>query len=104
MRALRKLSPTQVVRIRQMRREGFTRWFIAQSFGISLHSLHCILSNSTYKDVKQAEYLLCIIKEHVAYYRALAGHGSFSAQSRARHQMLEQLWLKLSSVALTKTD
>jgi hypothetical protein len=52
MRVKRKLVPHQVIRIRQMRREGFSRLFIAHTFGISLNTLHCILSHATYKDIR----------------------------------------------------
>jgi hypothetical protein len=48
----RKLQPYQVVLIRQMRREGFKRAWLARLFGISKHSLHLILSGATYKDVR----------------------------------------------------
>ena len=52
MRYPRKLQPYQVVRLRQMRREGFSRPFLAGLFGISVNALYNILSRSTYKDVK----------------------------------------------------
>ena len=52
MRAKRKLDSRAVIRIRQMRREGFRRKYIAHIFKISLHSLHCILSHATYKNVR----------------------------------------------------
>ena len=48
----RKLQPYQVVLIRQMRREGFTRVFMCRLFRVSLHCLHLILSRSTYKDIR----------------------------------------------------
>lgn len=48
----RKLQPYQVRLIRQMRKEGFSRWFLAELFGISLNALQDILSFSTYKDVR----------------------------------------------------
>jgi len=48
----RKLQPYQVVLIRQMHREGFSRRWLAQLFGISPHSLQLLLAHSTYKDVK----------------------------------------------------
>jgi len=51
MRAARKLLPYQVVLIRQMKREGFTRSFMAQLFGISKNGLHQLLARATYKDV-----------------------------------------------------
>jgi len=48
----RKLEPYQVVLIRQMRREGFTRRFLMYLFGISRNTLHQLLAKSTYKDIK----------------------------------------------------
>jgi transcriptional regulator with XRE-family HTH domain len=48
----RKLQPYQVVRLRQMRAEGFTRRYIAKLFGVSKNTVHQILACSTYKDVK----------------------------------------------------
>jgi lambda repressor-like predicted transcriptional regulator len=52
MKMPRKLQPYQVVLLRQMRREGFTRPFLSRLFGLSLNSLHQILARSTYKDVR----------------------------------------------------
>jgi len=48
----RKLEDYQVILIRQMRREGFRRKFIAERFGISIHTIQLLMSNSTYKDVR----------------------------------------------------
>ena len=48
----RKLQPYQVVLIRQMKREGFSRRYLCQLFNISKNTVHQILSHSTYKDVK----------------------------------------------------
>jgi hypothetical protein len=48
----RKLSPAQVRRLREMRAQGFTRAFLAQSFGLSLNAVHQILAFSSYKDVR----------------------------------------------------
>jgi DNA invertase Pin-like site-specific DNA recombinase len=52
MRYPRKLQPAQVVRLRQMRREGFRRLYLAKLFGVSKNTVHQILAYSTYKDVK----------------------------------------------------
>lgn len=48
----RRLLPYQVILIRQMRREGFTRSFLARLFGLSKTALHQILVKSTYKDIR----------------------------------------------------
>jgi hypothetical protein len=48
----RKLESYQVILIRQMRREGFTRSFLSRLFGISKSTLHQLLARSTYKDVR----------------------------------------------------
>jgi DNA invertase Pin-like site-specific DNA recombinase len=48
----RKLQPYQIVRLRQMRRQGFSRRYLAKLFGISKNTVHQILAYSTYKDVK----------------------------------------------------
>ena len=48
----RKLQPYQVVLIRQMKREGFRRRYLATLFGVSKNTVHQILACSTYKDVK----------------------------------------------------
>ena len=48
----RKLQPYQVRLIRQMRREGFTRVFLAKLFGVSRNVIHLILSNGSYKDIR----------------------------------------------------
>jgi predicted transcriptional regulator len=41
-----------VVRLRQMRQQGFSRRYLAKLFGISKNAVHQILSYSTYKNVK----------------------------------------------------
>jgi hypothetical protein len=51
MRHPRKLQPYQIVLLRQMKREGFMRPFLARLFGISKNSVHQILARSTYKDI-----------------------------------------------------
>ena len=51
MRYPRKLQPYQVVLIRQMKREGFRRRYLAKLFGVSKNAVHQILSHSTYKDI-----------------------------------------------------
>jgi hypothetical protein len=48
----RKLQPYQVVLIRQMRREGFTRRFLYRLFRVSANALHQVLARATYKDIK----------------------------------------------------
>jgi hypothetical protein len=48
----RKLQPYQVVLIRQMKREGFRRRYLANLFRVSKNTVHQILAHSTYKDVK----------------------------------------------------
>ena len=48
----RKLQPYQVVLIRQMRREGFSRPFLCRLFGISLTTLYHLLTKSTYKNIR----------------------------------------------------
>lgn len=48
----RKLQPYQIVLMRQMRREGFTRSFLAKLFGISQQAVQQVFNRSTYKDIK----------------------------------------------------
>jgi hypothetical protein len=48
----RKLQPYQVILIRQMRREGFNRRFLAKLFGLSINALYQLLARSTYKDIR----------------------------------------------------
>ena len=48
----RKLEPYQVILIRQMCREGFTRSFLCRLFGISKNSIYQLLAHSTYKDIR----------------------------------------------------
>jgi predicted transcriptional regulator len=48
----RKLWPYQVRLLRQMRKEGFTRSFLAELFGLSPNAVQHILSFSTYRDIK----------------------------------------------------
>ena len=52
MKTPRKLQPYQVVLLRQMRREGFTRPFLARLFGISKNGIQQLLAHSTYRDIK----------------------------------------------------
>jgi transposase len=51
MRHARKLQPYQVRRLRQMKRQGFSRRYLAKLFGVSKNTVHQILAYSTYKDV-----------------------------------------------------
>lgn len=51
MKTPRKLQPYQVVLVRQMRREGFTRKFMSRLFGISRTSLNQLLAYATYKEI-----------------------------------------------------
>ena len=48
----RKLQPYQVLRLRQMRAEGFSRRYLAKLFGVSKNTVHQILSYSTYKNIR----------------------------------------------------
>jgi len=48
----RKLQPYQVVLIRQMRREGFSRPFMCRLFRVSKNVIHQLLARSTYKDIR----------------------------------------------------
>jgi len=48
----RKLEAYQVVLIRQLRREGFRRYFIGKILGVSRNVVQLVLSGSTYKDVR----------------------------------------------------
>jgi hypothetical protein len=52
LKSVRKLQPYQVVLIRQMRREGFSRRYLAKLFRVSKNTVHQILACSTYKDVR----------------------------------------------------
>jgi hypothetical protein len=45
---------------------------------------------------EEAGYVLGLLKEHLEYYRALAGNGKCSEANRAKHRMLEGLWVKLA--------
>jgi transposase len=47
----RKLQPYQVRRLRQMKRQGFSRRYLAKLFGVSKNTVQQILAYSTYKDV-----------------------------------------------------
>jgi hypothetical protein len=44
---------------------------------------------------EEAGYVLGLLKEHLEYYRLLAGKLNCSEANRARHRMLEVLWVKL---------
>jgi hypothetical protein len=44
---------------------------------------------------EEARYVVGILKEHLEYYRLLAGNGNCSEINRGRHRMLEGLWVKL---------
>jgi hypothetical protein len=44
---------------------------------------------------EEAGYVLGLLKEHLEYYRLLAGNGKCSEVNRAKHRMLEVLWMKL---------
>ena len=48
----RKLQPYQIVRLRQMRAEGFGRRYLAKLFRVSKNTVHQILSYSTYKNIR----------------------------------------------------
>jgi hypothetical protein len=48
----RKLAPYQVQRLREMRRQGFTRSFLSKLFNLSPNAVQDILSYSTYRDIK----------------------------------------------------
>ena len=48
----RKLSVEDVVKIRRMRKAGYTRAFIAGHFNVSKSTLQMLFSGSTYKNVK----------------------------------------------------
>jgi len=52
MKTPRKLQPYQVLLVRQMRREGFTRPFMARLFGVSLNTIHQLLARATYKNIR----------------------------------------------------
>jgi hypothetical protein len=44
---------------------------------------------------EEAGYVLGLLKEHLEYYRLLAGNWKCSEVNRAKHRMLEVLWMKL---------
>jgi hypothetical protein len=48
----RKLQPYQVIRLRQMMREGFPRKFLTELFGISKTSYRFIQLYSNYKELR----------------------------------------------------
>ena len=48
----RKLDSRQVVRLRQMVKEGFGRRFLSKAFGVSVTVIRQVLAHSTYKDIK----------------------------------------------------
>jgi hypothetical protein len=45
--------------------------------------------------VAEVGYVVRLLKEHVEYYRVLAGNGNCSAQNRVRWELVENLWRKL---------
>jgi hypothetical protein len=45
---------------------------------------------------EEAGYVLGLLKEHLEYYRALAGNLKCTDANRAKHRMLEGLWVKLA--------
>jgi len=46
---------------------------------------------------EERTYLRKLLKEHLDYFRTLAGSAKCTAPSRAKAQMLEALWAKLGS-------
>jgi hypothetical protein len=44
---------------------------------------------------EEAGYVLGLLKEHLEYYRALAGNLKCTEANRSKHRMLEGLWVKL---------
>jgi hypothetical protein len=44
----------------------------------------------------EAGYVLGLLKEHLEYYRLLAGNGNCTAKNRAMKEFLEGLWAKLT--------
>ncbi len=48
---------------------------------------------------EEAGYVLGLLKDHLEYYRVLAGNGKCSAKNRELHKLLEGLWLKLAAEA-----
>jgi hypothetical protein len=46
--------------------------------------------------VEEAGYVLGLLKEHLEYYRALAGNHKCTEANLARHRMVEGLWVKLA--------
>lgn len=45
---------------------------------------------------EETGYLLRLLKEHVEYFRALAGNVKCSHANREKHHLVEILWRKLS--------
>lgn len=46
-------------------------------------------------DPAERGYVLGLLKEHLEYYRTLAGNGKASEATRGKLAFLEKLWLKL---------
>jgi hypothetical protein len=44
---------------------------------------------------EEAGYVLGLLKEHLEYYRLLAGNGKCTEANLVRHKFLEVLWMKL---------
>jgi hypothetical protein len=44
---------------------------------------------------EEAGYVFWLLKEHLEYYRLLVGNGQCTEANRAKHRMLEVLWMKL---------
>jgi hypothetical protein len=47
--------------------------------------------------VEEAKYVVKVLKEHLEYYRLLAGSSKCTAANRAKREMLEGLWVKLQA-------
>jgi hypothetical protein len=45
---------------------------------------------------EETGYVLGLLKEHLEYYRLLAGNGKCSPKNLARREFLEGLWVKLA--------
>jgi hypothetical protein len=61
---------------------GAADWEVAMSLGVELTP-------------EEAGYVLGLLKEHLEYYRLLAGNGQCTEANRERHKFLEGLWVKL---------
>jgi hypothetical protein len=44
----------------------------------------------------ETDYVLGLLKEHLEYYRLLAGNGNCTDKNRAMMEFLETLWFKLA--------